>query len=110
MLYTDFAYPETTSPEDNFATWQKNQYEIYFADVLLRGEYPGYIKRFFKEKNIVLSITDEDKALLKNTADFMTFSYYTTYVSNAEIAHQFRGNNKRNPLLSQTPRAGQLIR
>lgn len=56
-----------------------------------------------KEKNIVLSITDEDKALLKNTADFMTFSYYTTYVSNAEIAHQFRGNNKRNPLLSQTP-------
>ncbi|HFZ1670287.1 TPA: family 1 glycosylhydrolase [Klebsiella pneumoniae] len=103
MLYTDFAYPETTSPEDNFATWQKNQYEIYFADVLLRGEYPGYIKRFFKEKNIVLSITDEDKALLKNTADFMTFSYYTTYVSNAEIAHQFRGNNKRNPLLSQTP-------
>ncbi|EOH3280170.1 family 1 glycosylhydrolase [Klebsiella pneumoniae] len=44
MLYTDFAYPETTSPEDNFATWQKNQYEIYFADVLLRGEYPGYIK------------------------------------------------------------------
>ncbi|MFK9872837.1 family 1 glycosylhydrolase, partial [Klebsiella pneumoniae] len=33
----------------------------------------------------------------------MTFSYYTTYVSNAEIAHQFRGNNKRNPLLSQTP-------
>ncbi len=110
MLYTDFAYPETTSPEDNFATWQKNQYEIYFADVLLRGEYPGYIKRFFKEKNIVLSITDEDKALLKNTADFMTFSYYTTYVSNAEIAHQFRGNNKRNPLLSQTPGAGQLIR
>lgn len=103
MLYTDFAYPETTSPEDNFATWQKNQYEVYFADVLLRGEYPGYIKRFFKEKNIVLSITDEDKALLKNTADFMTFSYYTTYVSNAEIAHQFRGNNKRNPLLSQTP-------
>ena len=28
----------------------ENQYEIYFADVLLRGEYPGYIKRFFKEK------------------------------------------------------------
>lgn len=108
MLYTDFAYPETTSPEDNFATWQKNQYEIYFADVLLRGEYPGYIKRFFKEKNIVLSITDEDKALLKNTADFMTFSYYTTYVSNAEIAHQFRGNNKRNPLLSQTHRTAKL--
>lgn len=62
-----------------------------------------YLVERSKEKNIVLSITDEDKALLKNTADFMTFSYYTTYVSNAEIAHQFRGNNKRNPLLSQTP-------
>jgi len=103
MLYTDFAYPETTSPEDNFATWQKNQYEVYFADVLLWGEYPGYIRRFFSEKNIVLNITLEDTDILKNTADFMTFSYYTTYVSNAEIAHNFRGNNKRNPLLPQTP-------
>lgn len=110
MLYTDFAYPETTSPEDNFATWQKNQYEIYFADVLLRGEYPGYIKRFFKEKNIVLSITDEDKALLKNTADFMTFSYYTTYVSNAEIAHQFREITSVTRCYRKPHGAGQLIR
>ena len=87
----------------------ENQYEIYFADVLLRGEYPGYIKRFFKEKNIVLSITDEDKALLKNTADFMTFSYYTTYVSNAEIAHQFREITSVTRCYRK-PRAGQLIR
>jgi len=103
MLYSDFAYPESSAPEDNFATYQRNQYEIYYADVLLRGEYPGYIKRFFKKNNITLVIDEGDDKILKNTADFMSFSYYSTHLSNASIAYNFNKNSARNPSLSASP-------
>ena len=103
MLYSDFAYPESRSPEDNFATYQRNQYEIYYADVLLRGEYPAYIKRFFQENNIALVTDQEDDEILGNTADFMSFSYYNTHLSNASIAHNFNKNSMRNPALPASP-------
>ena len=99
MLYSDFSYPESNSPEDNFATYQRNQYEIYYADVLLRGQYPGYIKRFFEKNNITIITQEGDEELLKNTADFMSFSYYNTTLSNANIAQHFNKNSVRNPSL-----------
>lgn len=103
MLYSDFAYPESSTPEDNFATYQRNQYELYYADVLLRGKYPGYIKRFFEENNITLITEGEDDEILKNTADFMSFSYYNTHLSNASIAHDVNKNSMRNPSLPASP-------
>lgn len=103
MLYSDFAYPETNTPEDNFATYQRNQLEIYYADVLLRGEYPGYIKRFFKKHNITIITEDGDADILQNTADFMSFSYYNTFLSNASLAEDFNKNSMRNPSLPASP-------
>lgn len=97
MLYSDFAYPETQSPEDNFGAYKRNQTELYMADVAMRGSYPGYILRFFEEENIKLDITEDDKRLLKNTADFMSFSYYNTFLTNAETASNYRKNAFPNP-------------
>lgn len=51
--------------------------QYFYADVPLRGEYPGFMLRYFKENDIHVDITEADKALLKeNTLDFLAFSYY----------------------------------
>ena len=73
-------YPLTSDPEDVIAA----MYD-FFADVQMRGYYPGYALRDMERKGIRLDITPEDRVLLKeNTADFMGFSYY---VSACETAH-----------------------
>lgn len=69
-------YPMTPSPEDVFETLNKERENFFFTDIQVRGYYPSYSKRFFKENNIKLDITEEDIEILKNTVDFISFSYY----------------------------------
>lgn len=98
MLGDDTSYANTCKPEDVYATTQRNQIEQYFfSDVLLRGEYPGYIKRYFKDKGIILEHTDHDLNLIKeNTADFLAISYYFT----STTSHSEKGYKKvENPYL-----------
>lgn len=84
MLCDDISYPATSKPEDVLATYRRNQMEYFCADVLLRGEYPGYAYRFFDENDIQIEFGSDDKEILKNTADYMTISYYFTSISDAE--------------------------
>ena len=86
MLGDDTRYPRTCKPEDVFATTQINQMNQYFfSDVSVRGEYPGYALRFFKDNNISFEITAEEEKLLKeNTVDFVSFSYYFTQTAAAK--------------------------
>lgn len=51
---------------------------------MVRGYYPSYSKRFFRENNIVLHITDEDVETLKNTIDFISFSYYMSICESSD--------------------------
>lgn len=69
-------YPMTPSPDDVFETLNKERENFFFTDVQVRGYYPSYSKRFFKENNVKLDITEEDIETLKNTVDFISFSYY----------------------------------
>ncbi|MEL7630491.1 glycoside hydrolase family 1 protein [Pectobacterium aroidearum] len=103
MLYSDFAYPETTSPDDNFGTYKRNCIEVYYADVLLKGEYPSFIKRYFKDNDIDIQISESDRETLKNTADFMSFSYYNTNLSNAKVSEDFENSCFRNPSIPASP-------
>lgn len=86
MLGDDTRYPATCKPEDVFATTQLNQMcQYFYSDVLCRGEYPGYAIRYFHEHDIHLNVTEEELALLKAyTADFLSFSYYSTKIVNAD--------------------------
>ncbi|SHE64004.1 6-phospho-beta-glucosidase [Seinonella peptonophila] len=84
MLFDAIAHSATTKPEDILATVKMNQMEYFFSDVLLRGYYPGYAFRFFEDHNIDLQIDEEDEEILKNTADFLTFSYYYTRIADAQ--------------------------
>ena len=84
MLCGGPAYPATCKPEDVLACMRHNQMEYFCADVLLRGRYPGYAFRFFEERGYNIVFGEEDEEILKNTADFMSFSYYYTRVCDKE--------------------------
>lgn len=78
-------YPGTTKPRDQFMALHDDQINVLFAEVLIRGRYPNYIWRYFEENEVTLEILEEDLALLKEyTADFISFSYYMTYVVQEE--------------------------
>lgn len=80
MLCGGPSYAATSKSEDVLATLKINQMEYFYADVLLRGYYPGYAFRYFKDKGIEIQFGEEDEEILKNTADFMSFSYYYTQI------------------------------
>ena len=77
-------YPASCKPEDMLATLKHNQMEYFFADVLLRGKYPGYAFRFFEDQGIHVEFGEQDEEDFKNTADFFSFSYYYTQVCSQE--------------------------
>ncbi len=51
---------------------------MFFGDVQARGQYPGYMQRFFRDHNITIEMTESDAEDLKHTVDFISFSYYMT--------------------------------
>lgn len=85
MVYDGLSESLTCKPEDVLANMRRNQREYFFSDLLMRGTYPGYMLRFFKEQNFNIKITPEDEVVLKeNTADFLAISYYYTICASAE--------------------------
>ena len=92
MILSMPVYPLTPSPADVMAALQQDHQNMMFADVHMRGYYPGYAKRYFRENNIQLHITDEDRKILKeNTADFVSFSYYVSVCATADPEKNVRG-------------------
>lgn len=76
MVAATSYYPLTCHPDDVLESLKKNRESLFFFDVQARGYYPSYMTRLFKEQNITLDITDEDKQSLKETVDFLSISYY----------------------------------
>jgi 6-phospho-beta-glucosidase len=84
-------YPLSPDPADVLATLQADHANLMFSDVHTRGYYPGYALRYFRENGIDLVITDEDRELLANTVDFVSFSYYMSICETADPAKQVKG-------------------
>lgn len=96
MLAAGTFYPYTPSPDDVFEAMDKDRDSFFFIDVQVRGEYPGYAKRFLREYNIALDITEEDKKVLKeNTVDFISYSYYSsrTISTDPEVLKEMTSGN-----------------
>lgn len=53
---------------------------------MVRGYYPGYMKRYFRENNIEIKFEPGDEEILKNTVDFVSFSYYMSICETADPA------------------------
>lgn len=81
-------YPLTPDPADVVATMEAEHRNLFFGDVHVRGTYPGYMLRYFREHGIALDITDEDRELLRHTVDFVSFSYYVSICETAKPAHR----------------------
>lgn len=86
MLLGAIRYPITCKPEDVLATQRANRDWLFFGDVQARGSYPAWIRRFFREEEIALHITVQDLRDLKETVDFISFSYYMSGCAAAEPA------------------------
>ena len=93
MILSMPVYPLTPNPDDVLAAVSAEQKNDFYADVHARGKYPGYILRYFQEKGIRIDITAEDEEILKNTVDFISFSYYMSACESADkTIPQGRGN------------------
>lgn len=77
-------YPLTCNPDDMQATMEKDRDSLFFGDVHARGKYPAYMNRYFRENEIQIHFEEEDKEILKNTVDFISFSYYMSYCATAD--------------------------
>lgn len=73
-------YPFSCHPQDMMLAEQSRQRLFWFAsDVMIRGRYPSYAERLFREKGVQLVMEPEDARILQEgTVDFYSFSYYST--------------------------------
>lgn len=93
MILGVTVYPLTPSPDDVIKTMLRDRETYQFASIHARGEYPRYLLKYFEKNNIKVDITDEDKEILKNTVDFISFSYYSSICESADEKRKMTGGN-----------------
>ncbi|MGT2947850.1 glycoside hydrolase family 1 protein [Streptococcus devriesei] len=94
MLARMQAYPATCNPDDVMEEVRKDHENLFFSDVQVRGKYPSYAKRFFKENHIQLDIAEGDLEILeKFPVDFMSFSYYMSSLARKEVGKAATAGN-----------------
>jgi len=84
MMLSIPAYPLTPHPNDVIKTMEFDHQNYFFGDVHARGIYPGYMKRYFSENGIEIKFEPGDEEILKNTVDFISFSYYMSVCQTAD--------------------------
>lgn len=88
-------YPHTCNPKDVLLAQQQDNFKNFLcSDVQVRGEYPGFAKRFFKENNMEIIMEEDDAEILKEgVVDYYAFSYYmSNNVSTEPDKQQTSGN------------------
>lgn len=80
MIASMIGYPLTSHPKDVLAALQYEQMKNMFcSDVMIRGYYPSYAKRYLREHQIEIHTEPEDEDILKaGCVDFYSCSYYQT--------------------------------
>ncbi|MFZ1410802.1 MAG: glycoside hydrolase family 1 protein [Micropruina sp.] len=91
MILSMPTYPLSPDPADVVAAMEAERHNFLFGDVHVRGAYPGYALRYFREHGIELEITEEDRELLTHTVDFVSFSYYMSSCETADESKKVRG-------------------
>lgn len=91
MILSMPIYPLTPHPSDVIEAMEEDHFNTFFTDIQVRGFYPKYLDRYFKEQDICINISDEDRKLLKNTVDFIGFSYYLSVCATADPDKKKRG-------------------
>lgn len=91
MILSMPIYSLSPNPSDVIRTMEENHKNTMFTDIHVRGEYPGYMKRYLRERGIRVEFAPEDAEILKNTVDFISFSYYVSVCATADAKKNVRG-------------------
>lgn len=109
MVTDCYTYPYTCNPEDVMLSFLDKHYNIYFADVMVRGYYPAYKVKELERNGIVLQKElGDDEILKQGKIEFLSFSYYASHVSSVVKDEVMDGNlqqniiGKTNPYLKAT--------
>ena len=84
MILGSPSYPLTAHPDDVIKAMKRDQNNLYFTDVQVRGYYPKYMDRYLEENDVRIQMEPGDEELLKNTVDFISFSYYGSGCESAD--------------------------
>lgn len=101
------SYPRTCNPDDVIATMKEGRRGLFFTDVHMRGKYPSYTMKMLERENIHIDMEEGDLEILKNTCDFLSFSYYMSkcIANNPEDYEKGKGNlttGVKNPYLKES--------
>lgn len=91
MILSMPVYPLSPDPADVIKAMEETHLHEMFTEIHVRGEYPGYMKRYMREHNIEVKIASGDEEILKNTVDFISFSYYVSVCATADDKKNIRG-------------------
>lgn len=70
-------YPYSCHPDDLMASVKINERRYFYSDIHVRGKVPNYAKKYWEQKNIQITLSKEEEAILKaGTVDYIGFSYY----------------------------------
>jgi len=107
MLNAGIYYPKTCNPRDVKAAQEENRRHYMFTDVQVRGYYPNYVLKEFDRCGYVIPFEADDEQILReHVADFVSFSYYSTRVVEADADGQYDSNllkSADNPYLEREP-------
>ncbi|MFB7139046.1 glycoside hydrolase family 1 protein [Gottfriedia sp. NPDC056225] len=98
MLVYVPTYTYDSNPENvMYALQESRLWNNYCGDVQVRGAYPAFAKRFWKENGINLDIQDGDLEIIKEgSVDFISLSYY---MSRTEKKHKTNEENSQGNLV-----------
>ena len=107
MLNAGIFYPATCNPKDVQAAQNENRKHYMFTDVQVRGDYPLYVQKEFERKGFQIPFAENDKEILReHLVDFVSFSYYSTRVAEADREGKYESNllkSAGNPYLEREP-------
>lgn len=107
MLNAGIYYPKTCNPKDVLKAQEENRKHYMFSDVQVRGSYPDYVLKEFERHRYTIPFKEDDKEiLLHNVVDFVSFSYYSTRVAEADAEGKYDSNllkSANNPYLESEP-------
>ena len=107
MLNAGIFYPATCNPLDVLAAQGENRKHYMFSDVQVRGSYPAYVLKEFERRGYTPPFAEDDRQILQeNTVDFVSFSYYSTRVVEANSDGKYDSNllkSADNPYLEREP-------
>ncbi|MGC6176514.1 glycoside hydrolase family 1 protein [Lacrimispora sp. 38-1] len=101
-------YPMTCNPDDILEAQKRNQILNQFCgDVQVRGEYPKFMDRYFKENGLEIKMKPGDLEIIKEgCVDYYTFSYYMSNCASADPDLEKTSGNlmggARNPYLESS--------